>query len=300
MEAREGLAQAIRRVNNAVRPLANGHTEDVVQEALVRAIKSGVSPEAEQWLKTVARRVAIDEHRKDHETPSGAAVELEKWLQSREPDPEEAYIRAERSQAVRDALAELPPRYREALLAFAEEDSPAAVAKTLGLSASATWTLLSRARSRLKLQLEQVGFVPALLAAKGRFRELIAVGAAAGVAAVAATATLTTPSVLPAPAPQIAQVADTVEVAPVEDTGVEGASTLPVDTTAVTDNLDEVKETTTTTVANIGVECVITPRLPLEAGVTLEDRPESSIVVPLIKLVPEKLRVLPDVNLCRR
>jgi RNA polymerase sigma-70 factor (ECF subfamily) len=288
-------------VNNAVRPFANGHTEDVVQEALLRAIKSGVSPEAEAWLKTVARRVAIDEHRKDHETPSGAAEELDRWMSTHEPDPEEVVIRAERSQAVQDALGQLPPRYREALLAYAEEDSPAAVAKTLGLSASATWTLLSRARSRLKLQLEHAGFVPALVAARDRFRGLLAAGAAAGVATVAATGVMHAPSApAPAPAPRIAKVAEPLEIARVDEVRDPVADALPVDAAAVTDKVDEVKHTADATVASVGVECVVSPRLSIPVRVAVEDTPETDLLTSLIKLLPEELRKLPDVNLCAR
>jgi RNA polymerase sigma factor (sigma-70 family) len=183
----EGLANTIRRVKVGVYGVANGDTEDVVQEALARAIKSGVSLEAEQWLRTVAKRVAIDQHRRRRETPSGAPTELENFTPALDGNPEESFIRAERSAAVREALAALPPRYRQALEAYAEEDSPAGVAKRLGLSAAATWTLLSRARSRLRLQLESVGFVPALVnLARTRWRGFAAAGAVGAAAATAA------------------------------------------------------------------------------------------------------------------
>jgi len=194
VEAREGLTAVMRRVGASVYGVANGNTEDVVQEAVARAIKSGVSLEAEQWLRTVAKRVAIDQHRRRRETPSGAPTDLEKWSPkargTADGDPEDSYIRAERSRAVREALATLPPRYQKALLAYAEEDSPAAVANRLGLSAAATWTLLSRARSRLRLQLEQSGFVPAMLMSSTGRPRMRAIFAAAAVAASAATAVI--------------------------------------------------------------------------------------------------------------
>ena len=238
----EGLARTIRRVQVGVHSVANGDTEDVVQEALARAIKSGVSLEAEQWLRTVAKRVAIDQHRRRRETPSGAPVELENLAPAVDGDPEEAFIRAERSQAVREALAALPPRYRQALLAYSEEDSPAGVAKRLGLSAAATWTLLSRARTRLRLQLESVGFVPALVnLARARWRGLAAAGA---VAATAATAAIVPHAVAPKDVPTKPKIQHIAVAPPAVERGVAKKSLLPpVPTDTVNDTVDTAVDT---------------------------------------------------------
>lgn len=288
----EGLANTIRRVQVGVHAVANGDTEDVVQEALARAIKSGVSLEAEQWLRTVAKRVAIDQHRRRRETPSGAAAELETLaLAPTDGDPEESFIRSERSAAVREALEALPPRYRQALLAYSEEDSPAGVAKRLGLSAAATWTLLSRARSRLRLQLESVGFVPALVSmARTRWRGFAAAGAAAGVAATAAVLPpVTAPKDAPAK-PKIQHVA----VAPpaVRDAAAPKRVLLPP---IATDKVDDVVEKTAETVDRVktaaaGVQACIGPADQLKLSIELAD---TSRVTGLLKRVlPESLHTI--------
>jgi RNA polymerase sigma factor (sigma-70 family) len=302
MEAREGLAQAIRRVGARVYGVANGDTEDVVQEALARAIKSGVSLEAEQWLTTVAKRVAIDQHRRRHDIPSGAPVELEKWTPSAEGNPEDTFIRAERAEAVREAMAALPPRYRKALEAFAEEDSPAAVSKRLGLSATATWTLLSRARSRLKLQLESVGFVPALVSVtRGRWRGLIAAGAAAGVAATAALGPISPPkTTIEKPAPKILSLAAPTKVKPQAEPKAQ-LPKLPVDADAVTKTVDDAVAKVKDAPASIKVTtCLsaVSALLP-KADVSLEikemDAQRRDLTELLIKTLPEPLRQIgPD------
>ena len=166
----EGLANTIRRVQVGVYSVANGDTEDVVQEALARAIKSGVSLEAEQWLRTVAKRVAIDQHRRRRETPSGAP---DRARELGAGDRRQPGGRVHPRRAVGRPCARRSPRCRRGT-ARRSRRTPRrtrrpAVAKRLGLSAAATWTLLSRARTRLRLQLESVGFVPALVGmARGR------------------------------------------------------------------------------------------------------------------------------------
>src|ERR1041385_1052912 len=124
----ERATDSYARVGAAVRPIAGQDASDCVQEASARAIASGVDIDAEPWLKTVARRVAIDRFRRSHEYASGAPVELEGMMRDHDGDPQEAFVRAERSQEVREALNHLPTRYREALLTYAEGNSPAAVA----------------------------------------------------------------------------------------------------------------------------------------------------------------------------
>ena len=290
----EGLARTIRRVQVGVYSVANGDTEDVVQEALARAIKSGVSLEAEQWLRTVAKRVAIDQHRRRRETPSGAAEELERYEQpAPDGDPETAYIRAERSQAVREAMAALPPRYRKALQAYAEEDSPAAVASRLGLSAAATWTLLSRARTRLRLQLEQVGFVPALVSvARARWREIAAAGATAGVAATATFAPTTAPRTpSDVPEPKVVHVTAPVTA----DEPVAKKDALPVAVPNVKDTVnDAVDDVVKDVPAKVAVTtCVGRPAAPaVELDIELVDETPDTGLGRLIQQLPEPLRVL--------
>jgi RNA polymerase sigma-70 factor (ECF subfamily) len=286
----EGLANTIRRVQVGVHSVANGDTEDVVQEALARAIKSGVSLEAEQWLRTVAKRVAIDQHRRRRETPSGAPDELENYAPTTEGNPEETFIRAERSAAVREALAALPPRYRQALEAYSEEDSPAGVAKRLGLSAAATWTLLSRARSRLRLQLESVGFVPALVSiARARWRGIVTAGAAAG---VAATAAIVPSAVTPKDVPVKPKVQQVAVAAPVAERDIAKKTLLPpITTDKVTDTVDEAVETVKDVrTAAAGVQACLGRTDQLQVSVELADTNRLTNLV--TRVLPEPLRVI--------
>lgn len=290
MEA--GLAQAMNRVRASVRGVANGDTEDVVQEACARAIKSGVSLEAEQWLRTVAKRVAIDNHRRRREMPSGAPVELENWVPSNEGNPEDALLRQERSQAVREALATLPPRYRKALLAYAEEDSPAAVASRLGLSASATWTLLSRARSRLRLQLEQVGYVPAMMVSRIRWRGAAFAGAAGVVAATAVVAPHvhnTAPGALShTPAPKVVHVTSASPIATPGKTNL--IPKLPIDATgAVTDKVnDTVGTVQSRSKISVGA-CLGDAKNKLGVELSVPENPQG-LVSQLIDHLPDQLK----------
>jgi RNA polymerase sigma factor (sigma-70 family) len=291
----------MRRVGASVYGVANGNTEDVVQEAVARAIKSGVSLEAEQWLRTVAKRVAIDQHRRRHETPSGAPTDLERWSPkapgTTDGDPEESYIRAERSQAVREALAALPPRYQKALLAYAEEDCPAAVANRLGLSAAATWTLLSRARSRLKLQLEQSGFVPAMLMGGSGRPRLRAIFAAGAVAATAATAVIVPRSndakaVKPeVPVAVAVDVAAPAEVKPAKKDAAPASHLPTVEPDAVKGKVDDVVEDVQSKDVTVKVAPCLGPddeRLALlELSIVEEKRPA---LAKLIGAVPAPLR----------
>jgi RNA polymerase sigma factor (sigma-70 family) len=288
----EGLAHTIRRVKVGVYGVANGDTEDVVQEALARAIKSGVSLEAEQWLRTVAKRVAIDQHRRRRETPSGAPTELENYAPATDDNPEEAFIRAERSEAVREALAALPPRYRQALEAYSEEDSPAGVAKRLGLSAAATWTLLSRARTRLRLQLESVGFVPALVnLTRSRWRGLAAAGAAAGVAATAAILPqATTPSQTPAK-PKVQHVA----TAPL-DVARPAAAKKPllpaVPTKKVTETVDDAVASARKVHEAIAVKTCLGPNDLIKVDIGIGHLQRQTLLARALERLPESTRVI--------
>lgn len=189
MEQTEGLQTAIRRVTARVSRYSPNDAEDLVQEAVARALRHGVAPDAEAWLTTVARRVAIDRSRRSREYASGDATDLETLRPSGEGNPEDMLLLSERREAVRAALGTLPKRYRDALIVYLEEDeSAAAVAKRLGLSPNAAWTLLSRARTRLRAELEKVGVVPAIIWGKfklNRWHGEIATGGAVAAAALA-------------------------------------------------------------------------------------------------------------------
>lgn len=225
MEHTEGLQTAIRRVTARVSRYSPNDAEDLVQEALARAIRHGVAPDAEAWLTTVARRVAIDRARRSRELASGDATDLETIRPSGEGNPEDLVLLSEKREAVRAALQTLPKRYRDALVLYLEEDGSAAgVAKRLGLSPNAAWTLLSRARTRLRAELEKVGVAPALLWARfktSRWHNQIATG---GAVAAAAAAIVLAPSVR---APQPEAPVERIVTAPSSAPAVEVKTSAP-------------------------------------------------------------------------
>lgn len=166
IRADEGLQAALHQLNAYASSLGRSDTEDLVQEALARAIANGVPVEAIPWMRTVMRRIAIDRARRAREVASGDSFDMDGLAAEPGDGPEDLVVSGERARAVREALAALPPRYREALLAYATDGRASAVAEQMSLSSQATWTLLSRARDRLRTQLERIGFVPAAFAAR--------------------------------------------------------------------------------------------------------------------------------------
>lgn len=161
----EGLEASLHQLKAFASTFGND-SEDLVQEALTRAIAHGVPVEAVPWLRTVTRRLAIDRARRAREVASGDSFDMHDLAVDGAAGPEDLVLSGERAQAVREALDALPPRYREALVAYANDGSASTVAKQMSLSSQATWTLLSRARDRLRRQLERVGFVPAAVVAR--------------------------------------------------------------------------------------------------------------------------------------
>lgn len=213
-QSEERLRSTIRKLRASASLVPVGEREDLVQEAMARALRQGVSPDALPYLRTVVRNLAIDRARKVDEVPTGDAVEVERLTPNGGAEPEDAVISSEACEEIRRALDELPPRYREALLVFAEEGRPARLSDRLGLSPNATWTLLSRARQRLRSQLEGAGIVPGVVALpfwrlRLRLKELVAAGTAG---AVATGAALTIAVTTPTPAPE-AEVPTRPEVA---------------------------------------------------------------------------------------
>ena len=286
------------RIRASVYGVAGQDASDCVQEAYTRAIANGVAIDSEPWLKTVAKRVAIDKFRRRHEYASGAPVELEGLIHDHDGDPQEAFVRAERSAEVRAALAKLPERYREALITYAEEDSTAAVASRLGLSANAAWTLLSRARSRLRLQLEHIGYAPVAWLGRIRWRGIAIGGAAAGVAAAAALAPFAPRdgAVHPkAPAAVVQQAGRTTPAAsvlrPTTATPSVALPKLPV----AAPKVDVPSLPTVPSTKELADACVGTPNIGTIVGLSVSV-PEQSLIGRLTKKVPT-LAVGP--RLCR-
>jgi RNA polymerase sigma factor (sigma-70 family) len=164
----QGLSQTIVRVESSVRRFARNDAQDIVQEALTRAVRAGVDCNSEPWLRTVTRRIAIDNSRRVHEIAVGASRELDLLAPSTIGDPEQTAIANEDAGVIRKALATIPPRYREVLLTYAEDAKTSKIADRFGISANASYGLLSRARARLRQELDRVGWA---LSGERRLRE---------------------------------------------------------------------------------------------------------------------------------
>ncbi len=299
--SRRSLDETSRRVGASVRHVSGQDASEDVQEALTRAVANGVALDAEPWLKTVARRIAIDRVRRRHEYASGLPVELEKWVSDHDGNPEDLVVRAERSKQVRRALENLPPRYRDALLTYAEGESPAGVARRLGLTPKATWTLLSRARTRLRLDLERLGFVPAFIFGRSRWKALF--GSTAAAAGIVATIALLPNSIDTGPPKtplvQAPQVAPAVGALTEPVAAVTTAS--PVQT--VVDAVEVAVDFVPRDIGGVGVKsCVKTTqgqKVDLFGfDVSLVQRePDPGLMMGLLSVIPEPFRDI-DLNTC--
>ena len=184
------LNATIRQLHASTAKLTRSDGEDLVQEALTRAIAHGVPTDAVPWLRTVTRRLAIDRSRRTREVASGGSPELERLAGAVVVGPEDELLSREERLAVREALATLSPRYREALTIYAETGDARAVSDRLNLTSNATHTLLCRARQGLRRALDRAGFAPgvALVRIQRWMDPLVAGCVAATVAVTAALA----------------------------------------------------------------------------------------------------------------
>ena len=133
--------------------------EDLLQETFLRLAKeidAGRTPEQlRAWLFRVASNLAISRGRR-----RATVVE---WMRRHGRDtalrvvesPESDVIGRERVSALEAALALLPADARTALLLSANGFSGEEIAATIGRSHAATRTLLSRARVRMRVELQE-------------------------------------------------------------------------------------------------------------------------------------------------
>ena len=124
--------------------------QDIAQEAFVRALdQSPDNPRA--WLFRVASNLATDDartamRRKKHLVLIKGESEAQ---QDASPSPQDLLEQQERVEAVRQALARLGDRDREALLLWNAGLDYGDIAAATGLSPGAVGTTLARARRRL-------------------------------------------------------------------------------------------------------------------------------------------------------
>jgi RNA polymerase sigma factor (sigma-70 family) len=120
--------------------------EELAQETFARAVEAPPQ-NPRPWLFAVALNLV----REDARTVARRSrrLTLLKSEPQSSPAPDADYERTERQEAVRNALAQLSDRDREALLLKAEGFGYDEIASTLGLAKGAVGTTLARARRRL-------------------------------------------------------------------------------------------------------------------------------------------------------
>ena len=156
---------------NLARWLMQNETEaeDMVQEAYLRAISHFAGfrgGDGRAWLLTIVRNTcynrlrqkgASDQNPDFNETVHSAVRQT--------PNPETALLQAERSELVRQSVAELPAEYREVIvLRELQQLSYREIADIAGIPLGTVMSRLSRARQ----QLQQAISAPKSSAAPGR------------------------------------------------------------------------------------------------------------------------------------
>ncbi|WP_413372330.1 RNA polymerase sigma factor [Paenibacillus taichungensis] len=140
--------------------------EDLCSETFYKAFRSlhsfrEVDASFSTWLYTIARNTVLSELRKQRT----GSVPLEESgfvpIAPSENAPEHAVLRSERVMLVRDAINNLPEKQRSAII-LREYDQLdyQEIANILGQSVSSVKSLLFRARSSVKTQLEPYFFEP--------------------------------------------------------------------------------------------------------------------------------------------
>ena len=166
-EACATLVNAYARMVGTVIWRATGQREDVddlTQETFLRVFRAlryyDQRARLSTWIYTIAHRVTIDFLRRRAGTrrnlmliaePDADRL-LESLVASENPDPEALVVQGEHEELVRDALAELPPKYRLPLVyaAIAELDY-ATIAEMLRLPVGTVKTHVFRGKQLLKL-----------------------------------------------------------------------------------------------------------------------------------------------------
>ena len=157
------VARYDRRLFNVMYGLTGNYHDalDLTEEAFIRAMKAYPrfrgDAEPFTWLYRIALNVLKKRHRK-----SARRAELWQDHQDREPAPtadvrtaERAILEEERAALVRQAIAELPPAFREAItLRYIDEMSYEGIADAIGCSIGTVKSRIARGKSLLAGLLE--------------------------------------------------------------------------------------------------------------------------------------------------
>lgn len=141
-----------------------GDAEDIAQQVFIRVWKSAAryEPSAKftTWMFTITRNLVFNEMRRRQRKPSVSMDEREQEYNLLAPDettsaPDQQILENELVQAIDSAIQALPEKQRLAVVLRRYEDrSYEEIADILGLSLSAVKSLLFRARTQLKENLQ--------------------------------------------------------------------------------------------------------------------------------------------------
>jgi RNA polymerase sigma-70 factor (ECF subfamily) len=156
-----------------VRGVSSEEAADLAQEAALRAYlhvrrRGATTDNLVPLLNQIARNLLIDRHRRGG--PRTVPLEETEPAADTASDPTDTIIALEAHRAVREALAALPERHRDALLMALEGMTPAEVGERMGIGRNAADALLHRARRSLKDRLRVVHDVALGFAIAGYIR----------------------------------------------------------------------------------------------------------------------------------
>ncbi|MCF6310948.1 MAG: sigma-70 family RNA polymerase sigma factor [Verrucomicrobiales bacterium] len=138
--------------------------EDIAQQVFIRVWKSAsryqVTAKFTTWLFTITRNLVFNEMRRRKRKPVVSMDEREDdyhltAVDEQTPHPDQQALENELSQAIDTAIQSLPEKQRLAVILRRYEDRPyEEIAEILGMSLSAVKSLLFRARTQLKENLQ--------------------------------------------------------------------------------------------------------------------------------------------------
>jgi RNA polymerase sigma factor (sigma-70 family) len=300
-EESTSVRDTMQRVHRGVARFSRNDSQDIVQEAMARAVRTGVGCDAEPWLKVVARRIATDNARRRREIAIGPEA-LERVTHARAASPEDIVVARDSAGLINRALQSLPTRYRDALVTYASEQDHTAVARAFGISPNATWSLLCRARARLRQELDRVGYAFGVTAVRVQ-RWIGDVSTAAAVTCVAVGSTLIGPVAHSAPAAPVVKRSSAVVSVElprvVPETARTAVSVEPGPAKKVVERVEAVVERTE--IATYAVQpCGLGGApLPLGARVTVLEDTRRSLVGQVLTQLPEPLREIEALTCAR-
>jgi RNA polymerase sigma-70 factor (ECF subfamily) len=132
--------------------------EDIVQEALLRAVRRLATFRGEAQFRTWLFQIIVNVFRDRLRASQAACVSIEQHAEDLRSTsmagPAEAAIQAELEAIVGREVSRLPPRQREVLVLSAyEQFSTRQIAAVVGISEANVYSTLSAARWRLKTRL---------------------------------------------------------------------------------------------------------------------------------------------------